>query len=190
MSRKTTPRTCSVEGCDRKHRAHGLCDLHRQRFKKYGRTDLPTMADRFWRRVDKSHRQAEFHMATSCWLYHGRLDGGYGSATGGAHRAAWRLTYGEIPRGLHVLHRCDVKPCCRPTHLFLGTNKDNMADLARKGHPNRGEGNGSSRLSDAQRQEICARWIAGGITKAELSRQYGVARTTIIRTIRRGPWLP
>ena len=37
-----------------------------------------------------------------------------------------------------MLHRCDVRPCLNPDHLFLGTQKDNMADLAAKsGHERR-----------------------------------------------------
>jgi hypothetical protein len=46
--------------------------------------------------------------------------------------------HGPIPPGLCVLHRCDVRPCINPDHLFLGTQKDNMADLAAKrGHERR-----------------------------------------------------
>lgn len=51
----------------------------------------------------------------------------------GAHRAAWILLVGPIPDGLHVLHRCDAPPCCNPSHLFLGTRSDNMADAFEKG---------------------------------------------------------
>ena len=50
-----------------------------------------------------------------------------------AHRVAWEITYGEIPAGLFVCHRCDNSPCCEPTHLFLGTAADNAADRRRKG---------------------------------------------------------
>jgi hypothetical protein len=46
---------------------------------------------------------------------------------------AWELAYGPIPPGLHVLHRCDNKPCCNPAHLFLGTKADNHADMMTKG---------------------------------------------------------
>ena len=49
------------------------------------------------------------------------------------HRKAWELTRGEIPAGLGVLHRCDVRCCVNPEHLWLGTQKDNMQDCARKG---------------------------------------------------------
>lgn len=49
------------------------------------------------------------------------------------HRQAWVLTFGAIPPGLQVLHRCDNPPCINPDHLFLGTNLDNVADRVAKG---------------------------------------------------------
>lgn len=49
------------------------------------------------------------------------------------HRKAWILTYGPIPDGMSVLHHCDNPPCCEPTHLFLGTQSDNMNDMYAKG---------------------------------------------------------
>jgi hypothetical protein len=50
-----------------------------------------------------------------------------------AHRFAYATLVGPIPDNLCVLHRCDNPPCCNPDHLFLGTNKDNMADMIAKG---------------------------------------------------------
>ena len=49
-----------------------------------------------------------------------------------AHRISWRVHKGEIPLGMHVLHRCDVRPCINPDHLFLGTHLENMRDRASK----------------------------------------------------------
>lgn len=50
-----------------------------------------------------------------------------------AHQAAWICVNGTIPPGMCVLHRCDNPQCINPEHLFLGTQDDNMKDMARKG---------------------------------------------------------
>lgn len=84
----------------------------------------------FWSQVEKTD---------GCWVWKGKKYGnGYGRSTvngkrGPAHRHAWELTNGPIPEGLYVCHHCDNKPCCRPDHLFAGTQKDNMQDWTNKG---------------------------------------------------------
>lgn len=76
-----------------------------------------------------------------CWPFMGgRNKDGYGNfhtdypehKTVRAHRFAYILFVAPIPKGLFVLHSCDNPPCCNPKHLFLGTQKDNMNDAARK----------------------------------------------------------
>lgn len=72
---------------------------------------------------------------SGCWLWEGASFGkrGYGlySKTG-AHRYSWRIHFGDIPKGMYVCHRCDVKLCVRPDHLFLGTAMDNAKDMVAK----------------------------------------------------------
>jgi hypothetical protein len=88
---------------------------------------------RLWSHVEKMDE---------CWLWTGaRTTNGYGRITVGgkghqAHRVAWMLASGAIPDGLYVCHRCDVKLCVRPAHLFLGTQHDNMQDAKAKGRLN------------------------------------------------------
>ena len=88
-------------------------------------------AIRFWRHVDKSG---------NCWIWTAsRYPNGYGvfgisrKSLMSAHRYSWTLANGEIPPGICVLHRCDVRTCVRPDHLFLGTQQDNLADMTEKG---------------------------------------------------------
>lgn len=73
-----------------------------------------------------------------CWLFSGFINqNGYGriSVNGKPEtvsRVAYELFVGPIPDGLGVLHKCDVRHCFNPAHLFVGTAKDNLQDAANK----------------------------------------------------------
>lgn len=77
-----------------------------------------------------------------CWIWLRALDkDGYGYAYDGfkvrkAHRLFYELYIGDIPPGLYILHRCDVRCCVMPDHLYAGTQSDNVEDMLRR-FPNR-----------------------------------------------------
>ena len=83
--------------------------------------------------------------STDCWLWTGGIShSGYGNfwyngRSLSAHRASYQFNFGPIPEGKFVLHKCDVKICVNPMHLFLGTTDDNMADMVAKGRQAHGE---------------------------------------------------
>ena len=67
-----------------------------------------------------------------------RYRSGYGAVSDGkrtrrVHRVAWERLHGSVPDGQKVLHRCDNPPCFEPTHLFIGTQADNVRDMWAKG---------------------------------------------------------
>lgn len=58
---------------------------------------------------------------------------GYRGRNSRTHRVMWVITKGSIPTGMHVCHTCDVRHCCNPDHLWLGTNRENITDMVKKG---------------------------------------------------------
>lgn len=77
--------------------------------------------------------------ANGCWLYQrfrqrgGYCDISYRGDNLRAHRVMFAIVNGPIPKGLNVLHKCDVRHCINPDHLFLGTISDNKQDEIKKG---------------------------------------------------------
>lgn len=151
-----------------------------------------------------------------CWLWQGyRMKFGYGliqarkvcSTPLLAHRVAYELTNGPIPKGKHVLHRCDNPPCVNPEHLFIGTQQDNNLDRDRKGRTASGDKNGArtnpmnnpfvrnhgsglvgeqhprSKLTDVQIQNL-RNESESGIRQIELSKKYGITSTHVSRIVR------
>lgn len=114
---------------------------------------LDKVIERFWAKVKKTR---------SCWNWTAGLKGaGYGTfmieKTGfSAHRVSYELAYGPVPEGMSVLHKCDNKRCVRPCHLFLGTQRENMQDMAKKKRSTIGERHPSCRITEATVREIRA----------------------------------
>lgn len=129
---------------------------------------------------------------TGCWLWLGCISGdGYGGFLFPqgriAHRASWYIHHGAIPAGLFVLHRCDVRACVNPAHLFLGTNADNIADMMSKSREARGERKASARLTSRDVLRMRAEFQAGK-SIAALSRRFGLGATATRRAVLGETW--
>lgn len=85
---------------------------------------------RFFAKVDKTD---------GCWLWTaGKFPNGYGKFRHEgkfkkAHRVSFEHHVGPIPLGMLICHRCDVRRCVNPDHLFVGTQKQNIQDAMAKG---------------------------------------------------------
>lgn len=125
-----------------------------------------------------------------CWLWTGShgVNGygqfGFNGKTARAHRVSWQLHVGEIPNGSFVLHRCDIRHCVNPAHLFLGTAKDNTADMIQKNRHNFGLRKSRLKLSTEQISKILTLYAAGGVSTRALAERFGVSHATIQSAIK------
>jgi hypothetical protein len=124
-----TPRICSVAGCGRTHQARSYCQHHYDHRKHRGL--LPstrtwtTMAERFWTHVDRTgeHWLWTGGRAKGYGYFHAR--GGYTPALVPAHRFAWEMERGRVPRGRKLARRPDCpRNCVRPDHWQLNEPKE------------------------------------------------------------------
>jgi HNH endonuclease len=144
--------------------------------------------DKFWSKVNKTK---------TCWLWTAMKNVfGYGELWTGkkpnrkrklAHRISWELRFGKIPEGLGVLHKCDVRNCVNPEHLFLGTFLDNMKDKLSKGRQAKHERSGMARLTEKNVSEIRSLY-SSGLKQHEIAKQFKINQGQISRIVRFEAW--
>jgi hypothetical protein len=165
------------------------------------------LAERFWSKVNKdgpppSHRPG----LGPCWLWTGsRTSDGYGKMGIGslrdgtrrnerAHRVAHDMVIGPVPEGLFALHHCDTPLCVRAevdparSHVFSGTNDDNVADMVSKGRQSQGERRWSAKLTAVDAMTIRLRYGRGGIRMIDLAEEFGVSLSQISSIVRGAKW--
>lgn len=133
-----------------------------------------------------------------CWLWRGILnDDGYGkfyfnSKYHRAHRVSWELFRNQlIPDGKFILHRCDNPKCIKISHLFIGTNQDNVDDRENKGRGNQisGENHCLSKLTWTNVRQIRRLWLTGKYNYKQLARIFNVTSANIGYIVRNKTWI-
>ena len=133
---------------------------------------------------DRIESKVERIPESGCWVWMGATTmRGYGQIESFnrkhyAHRASYEAFIGPIPEGMNVCHACDNVYCVNPAHLFLGTQKQNLEDMARKGRSTFGEKNPMAKLSAKDVEDI-KYLITTEVSNKSLALKYGVSTKTI-----------
>jgi hypothetical protein len=182
---------CSIIECPRGAVAKGFCQLHYRRNKVIDTVKYPnSIKHNFWDCFDKGIGE------DPCWNWtRSKSKQGYGTIRVNGkmfkvHRYSWILTYGAIPAGVLVCHRCDNTSCGNPRHLFLGTALDNNLDKMRKGRSARlkGEDNPRSSLSTELVQTMKNMFASGKYTQKDIYRHFALPQTTVWNILRGKTW--
>lgn len=157
----------------------------------YHTTHHTPLVTRFWQKVNKTK---------TCWLWTGfKMAWGYGGIAKDnsrpmkqlyAHRVSWEIHNGPIPAGLSVLHNCpggDNPACVNPAHLYLGTHKDNMADMVAKGRSLKGEKCPNAKLTKAQVLKIVSAYRSGEKSKV-IAKRFKIHYQSVRDIVRGKVW--
>lgn len=148
-----------------------------------------------WHRaIEKLERLTIKAGPDECWLWSGYTQpNGYGwvNVYGlriSAHRLALINSGVDVPDGMDACHRCDVRNCVNPAHLYAGTRSENMADCSARGRHNKpiGERHWRAKLTAAQVADL-RRQRQAGVRVAALAAAFGINTGTVSR-IARGIW--
>lgn len=146
--------------------------------KRESRLPPLSLVERLWAKVERDP-------GPGCWRWTGCVnEKGYGRMAAGddgrleyVHRVSWELAFGPVADGLWVLHRCDNPPCIRPSHLFLGTNQDNVDDKFAKGRQVK------TQLSMDLIEAVRKAYIPRVVTTGMLAKSFGISKATAHRIV-------
>lgn len=174
---------CEADECQRAAHTRGLCQMHYQRLRRHGTTDIKFgrggLLKKLMSRLDSTTDE------DACWVWQGSYRGKYGSMkhngkTRGAHQLMFYAHHGYFPE--ETRHTCDNPPCCNPKHLLPGTKQDNMQDRVDRGRSAKmpGRSNPNARYSKEQVDKVRDLFGQGYLTD-QISEITGVHRSTVHR---------
>lgn len=149
-----------------------------------------------WRLLKRFLNKLIIGRKSDCWEWQGsKTIEGYGRIKIEgvwllAHRMAWMIDKNEeVPSSMEICHSCDNPPCCNPYHLFLGTHRENMKDMAvkKRSRKHAGSNNGNSKLTEDRVREI-NRFLAAGGKRKEAAANNGVCLAVIDRIVNKIHW--
>ncbi len=132
-----------------------------------------------------------------CWPFRGVNAKGYGQfypkgrrkdGPYQAHRVAYYFSKQIDPKMLEACHTCDNPPCCNPSHLFLGTRKDNMEDCAAKDRNMHGDRHYGSRVTSTTVRKI-RREHKSGVSAKVLAKRYKLGNNTVHCMLSHKTWV-
>jgi hypothetical protein len=169
--------TCSIDGCERPYFQRGWCQTHYTRNRRNGSPEA--LHRKYARTPEQRFDEYRKEMPSGCIEWQGgKGTGGYGSfrkdnKSWPAHRWIWIRTYGPIPDGLVVRHKCDNPPCTNTDHLELGTTQDNTQDMVDRERQTRGSIHHKAKLTERQVADI-RNALRNGARPKDLGEYYGV----------------
>lgn len=113
-----------------------------------------------------------------------------------SHRMAFLFSRGFLPLGQHVVirHSCNNTRCCNPSHLSIGTQSDNIADMVAANRQMHGENHyltkepwriprGSQRGNSKLNEDVVAamrlKYATTNLTHEDLANEIGVSRESM-----------
>jgi hypothetical protein len=165
---------------------HSLANQIDNLLKYAAKTSNDLIQKRFWSKVKK--------IPNGCWIWTGaHTSRGYGICTinkklHSAHRLSYEWANNtKIPKGYVLLHSCDVRSCCRPSHLSIGTTQENAQDRVNKDRSAKGKDNGMVKLKKKDIKRI-KKLHTQGWTETEIAQLYEVSRGAINHILHQRTW--
>lgn len=176
---------CSVENCERKHYAKEFCQKHWSQVRRNG-----CIIKSYYEKSpeERFHEKYLNCGKDNCWNWIAAKDSdGYGRFRDGkskhmilAHRFSYEIFHGQTPSGLFVCHTCDNPSCVNPSHLFLGSQKQNMNDMAIKERWRGYLGDEHYKSALTSQQVILIREsLLNSISSSTIAREYNVSKSAI-----------